>query len=84
MNNLMLAVSMVVVLGAGIGILGAVDPMADKEANPTLGERFIKATVKGTLMKIDGEHYSIKDTAGREINLSMRAQNSIRSWSEIR
>jgi hypothetical protein len=40
--------------------------MADKEAKPTLGERFTKDTIKGTLMKMDGEYYSIKDTDGKE------------------
>ena len=32
----------------------------------TLGERFTKDAIKGTLMKMDGEYYSIKDTDGKE------------------
>jgi hypothetical protein len=49
--------------------VGAADPMSDKEAKPTLGERFTKDTVKGTLMKMDGEYYWIKDTDGRETKI---------------
>ena len=66
MINLTLSIFTVVVLGFGAGIVGAADPMADKEAKPTLGERFTKDTIKGTLMKMDGEYYSIKDTDGKE------------------
>ena len=69
MNKLMLAVSTVVILGGGTGIVGAADPMVEKEVKPTLGERFTEATVKGTLMKMDRQYYSIKDTAGREVKL---------------
>jgi hypothetical protein len=66
MNRLTLAILTVAALGFGAGIVGAADPMSDKEAKPTLGERFTKDTVKGTLMKMDGEYYSIKDTDGKE------------------
>jgi len=59
----------VAILGFGAGIVGAADPMTDKEAKPTLGERFTKDTIKGTLMKMDGEYYSVKDTDGKEIRL---------------
>jgi len=77
MNKLMLAVSMVVLLGAGTGIVSAADPMTDKEAKPTLGERLTNATVKGTLMTMDGVYYSIKDTAGREIKLHVDANTKL-------
>jgi hypothetical protein len=43
--------------------------MADKEAKPTLGERFTKDAVKGTLMKMEGEYFSIKDTDGKETRI---------------
>jgi hypothetical protein len=66
MNKLTLSILTMVALGFGAGIVGAADPMADKEAKPTLGERFTKDTIKGTLMKMDGEYYSIKDTDGKE------------------
>ena len=66
MIKITLSMFTVVILGFGAGIVGAADPMADKEAKPTLGERFTKDTIKGTLMKMDGEYYSIKDTDGKE------------------
>ncbi len=66
MNKLTFSVLTVVVLGFGAGIVGAADPMSDKEAKPTLKERFTKDTVKGTLMKMVGEYYWIKDTDGKE------------------
>jgi len=66
MIKVTLSMLAVVILGFGAGIVGAADPMADKEAKPTLGERFTKDTIKGTLMKMDGEYYSIKDTDGKE------------------
>ena len=66
MIKLTLSILTVVILGFGAGIVGAADPMSDKEAKPTLGERFTKDTIKGTLMKMDGEYYSIKDADGKE------------------
>ena len=69
MNKLTLSILTVVVLGFGAGIVEAADPMSDKEAKPTLGERFTKDTVKGTLMKMEGEYYSIKDTDGKETRI---------------
>ena len=79
MINLTLSLFTVVVLGFGVGIVGAADPMGDKEAKPTLGERFTKDTITGTLMKMDGEYYSIKDTDGKESRFtSIRARNLTR------
>jgi len=66
MNKLVFSVLTVVVLGFGGGIAGAADPMSEKEAKPTLGERLTKDAVKGTLMKMEGEYYWIKDTDGKE------------------
>jgi hypothetical protein len=51
----------------------AADPMAGKEAKPTLGERITKDSVKGTLMRVDGDHYWVKDTDGKEIRLHVDA-----------
>ncbi|MGZ8364973.1 MAG: hypothetical protein ACXW38_00820 [Nitrospira sp.] len=51
-------------LGGVGGLAFAADPMKDKEATPTIGERMTKDAVKGTLMKIDGEYYSIRNTDG--------------------
>jgi hypothetical protein len=58
-----------VILGFGAGIAGAANPMSDKEAKPTLGERFTKDTIKGTLMRMEGEYIWIKDTDGKESRL---------------
>ena len=67
--KLILSILTIVMFGFGAGIAGAADPMSDKEATPTLGERFTKDTIKGTLMKMDGEYYSIKDTDGKETRI---------------
>ena len=77
MKRLMWAVSTVVALGAGTGIVGAADLIAEKEVRPTLSERFTEATVKGTLMKMDREYYSIKETTGREIRLYVDASSKL-------
>jgi hypothetical protein len=66
MIQLTLSILTMLILGFGAGIVGAADPMSDKEAKPTLGERFTKDTIKGTLMKMEGEYYSIKDIDGKE------------------
>ena len=67
--KLILSILTVVMFGFGAGIAGAADPMSDKEATPRLGERFTKDTIKGTLMKMDGEYYWIKDTDGKETRI---------------
>ena len=66
MMKLILSILTVVMFGFGAGIAGAADPMSDKEATPRLGERFTKDTIKGTLMKMDGDYSSIKDTEGKQ------------------
>jgi hypothetical protein len=53
----------------GIGIAQADNPMSDKEASPTIKERITKDTVKGTLMKTEGEYYWIKDSDGKEVKI---------------
>jgi hypothetical protein len=77
MMKLTLSVLTVVMLGFGAGIAGAADPMSDKEAKPTLGERITKDTVKGTLMRVDGEYYWVKDTDGKDIRLHVDASTKL-------
>ncbi len=72
-----LSVLAVVMLGFGAGIAGAADPMLGKEATPTLGERLTKDTVKGTLMRVDGEYYWVKDTDGKEVKLHVSASTKL-------
>lgn len=70
MNKLTLSIfTTVVALGFGTGISSAADPMSEKEAKPTLGERLTKNTVKGTLMKMEGEYYWIKDNDGNQTKI---------------
>jgi len=66
-----------VLFGIGAGIVGAADPMSGKEAKPTFGERVTKDTVKGTLMRMDGEYYWVKDTSGKEIRLHVDASTKL-------
>ena len=77
MIKLTLSVLSVVILGFGAGIAGAADPMSAKEATPTLGERITKDTVKGTLMRVDGEYYWVKDTDGKEVKLHVDASTKL-------
>ena len=76
MKRTLLALT-VVMLGVGAGIASAADPMAGKEAKPTLGERITKDSVKGTLMRVDGENYWVKDTDGKEIRLHVDASTKL-------
>ena len=64
MKTGMIVMLMVGLLGSGVGVTYAADPMTEKEASPTIKERLTKDTIKGTLMKIEGEYYVIKDTDG--------------------
>jgi hypothetical protein len=75
--KIILSVLAVVMLGFGTGIAGAADPMSDKEAKPTLGERITKDTVKGTLMRVDGEYYWVKDADGKEVKLHVDASTKL-------
>jgi hypothetical protein len=47
----------------------AADPVKDMEASPSLGERITKDAVTGTLMKIEGEYFSIKGNDGKLVRL---------------
>jgi len=53
----------------GVGAAQAANPMSEKEASPTIKERVTKDTVKGTLMKTEGEYYWIKDDDGKEVKI---------------
>jgi hypothetical protein len=54
-------------LSFGTEIAEAIHPIADEA--PTLPERLIKDTVKGRLMRLEGEHVVIKVTNDQEIKL---------------
>lgn len=64
MKTALLSMLVVGLLGSGIGVTYAADPMAEKEASPTIKERLTKDAIKGTLMKIEGGYYSIRDEDG--------------------
>ncbi len=68
-KTLIIAMLAVGLLGSGLGMGYAADPMAEKEASPTIKERLTKDTIKGTLMSIDGEYYSIKDNDGKQYRI---------------
>ena len=57
MNQVIGILALMAVFSIDHGSALAADPMKEKEAKPTLKERFTKDTVKGTLSKISGEHY---------------------------
>lgn len=69
MKPVMLSVLAAGLLSLGIGLAEAANPMAEKEASPTLKERITKDSVKGTLMKIEGEYFWIKDDDGQQIKV---------------
>lgn len=69
MSKFVLSLIAAALLGPGAGTLFAADPMSEKEATPSIKERITKDTVKGTLMKIDGEYYWIKDNDGKEVKI---------------
>ena len=64
MKTGILSMLMVGILSAGMGVSYAADSLAEKDAGPTVKERLTKDTIKGTLMRKDGEYYFIKDTEG--------------------
>lgn len=66
---LLFAMLMLTLLGIPGGPALAADPMKDKEATPTIKERFTKDAVTGTLMSQDGEFYVIKDSDGKQHRL---------------
>ncbi len=64
MKTTIRSVLVVGLLCSGIGVTYAADPMAEKEASPTIKERLTKDTIQGVLMNIAGEYYYIKDEDG--------------------
>jgi hypothetical protein len=69
MKKTVLSLIAMALLSPGVGTALADDPMSEKEASPSISERLTKDTVKGTLMKIDGEYYWIKDNDGKEVKI---------------
>ena len=69
MKYVMLSLFAAVMMAFGSGLAQAANPMSDKEASPTIKERITKDAIKGTLMKIDGEYYWIKDNDGKETKI---------------
>jgi hypothetical protein len=69
MNKLLWSIIVSAALSAGAGTALAADPMGEKEAKPSIKERITKDAVKGTLMKIEGEYYWIKDNDGKEVRI---------------
>jgi len=69
MKPILLSLLAAGLLTVGVGSAQAANPMSDKEASPTIKERITKDTVKGTLMKTDGEYYWIKDSDGKETKI---------------
>ncbi len=65
MKTGLISMLMMGLLGSGVGVTYADNPMADKEASPTIKERLTKDTIEGTLMNIEGEYYAIKDNDGK-------------------
>ena len=66
LSILMGTLVVITAISFGAGTIRAADPMGEKEASPSMGERLTKDAVKGTLMKIDGEYYVIKDNDGKQ------------------
>lgn len=69
MSKLFWSIIVSAALSTGAGAALAADPMSEKEATPSITERITKDAVKGTLMKIDGEFYWIKDNDGKEVRI---------------
>ena len=69
MRSIMMSILAAGLLCFSAGVAQAANPMSDKEASPTIKERITKDTVKGTLMKTDGEYYWIKDNDGKEVKV---------------
>jgi hypothetical protein len=56
---------------AGIPLAIADDPMSEKEAKPAMKERLTEKTVKGDVLKIEGEQLVVRDSDGKEVRLHM-------------
>ena len=70
MKKFILSIMLTIIAGMGVGVVAwADDPMSKKEAKPDLKERIFKDSVKGTLMKTEGDYYWIKDDDGKETKI---------------
>jgi hypothetical protein len=69
MRRLMGVLVMLSAMSVCVGTVLAADPMKEKDATPSMKERVVEDAVKGTLMKIDGEYYVIKDNDGKQHRL---------------
>jgi hypothetical protein len=58
-------------LGPGGVQVQAENPMSDKEATPAMKERLLEKTVKGDVLRIDGEQLVVRDSDGKEVRLHM-------------
>lgn len=58
--------AVLIAVGLNIGPVLAADPMKDREASPSIKERLTKDAVTGTLVKMDGEYYTITDNDGKQ------------------
>lgn len=62
-------VIMLCLLGCGTGKTVAHEPIKEEAATPTIGERLTQDVVRGTLMSIDREHYSIVNNDGNTVRV---------------
>lgn len=69
MKQYFLACLALIFVTCGVGGSNAADPMSNKEATPTIKERLTKDAIKGTLLKIDGEHYTIREKDGTQVRI---------------
>ena len=69
MRTAIVSLFLVLAVGFAGGVALAADPMKEKEAKPSMKERVMEDAVKGTLMKIDGEYYVVKDNDGKQHRL---------------
>jgi hypothetical protein len=57
------------VVMSSVGVAQGADSRSSKEVKPTIMERLTKDAIDGTLIKMDGEYYSIKDHDGVETRI---------------
>jgi hypothetical protein len=68
-KKIAVSIGAMVIAGMGAAMGEATEPLSNKDAKPTLGERLTNYTVKGTLMSIEGEYLWVKDIGGRDVRL---------------
>lgn len=77
MRNMTGTMVIAAMLGLSMGTALAADPMEGKEAKPTIGERLTKEGIKGTLMKIEGEYYTVKENEGKQYKLHVDKSSKV-------